>query len=126
MFCCFNRQYYGTHNGSESCSCTYIVIDTIHFYHTGDSLKQHQDGAFVTFDHGGRSDCASADNLKTGWWLKPDSTDKICTDLLDSNLNGEYKTDQLGDDAKYAGITWKDFKGEFTPLKETEMRLLEN
>ena len=85
---------------------------------TGDSLAVSHHQPFVTYDVTYRGDCAS--ELKTGWWIRPDSGH--CYELLETNLNGEYKTQMdCCQNAQFDGIIWKNFGGDRNSLKETKM-----
>ena len=102
------------------CQC----YDNAHVYililYSGDSLVASHHQAFVTYDVTYRGDCAG--ELKTGWWIKPDNGH--CYELLETNLNGEYKTQmECCQNVQFDGIIWKNFGGDRNSLKETKMSI---
>jgi hypothetical protein len=77
----------------------------------GDSLKYHNGRSFTTLDQDNdafpRRNCANKHS--GGWWYNK---------CIESNLNGKYNSTK-----NQQGVTWEQFKGRFTPLKFTEMKI---
>ncbi len=69
----------------------------------------------------------SSGNFRTGWWMNNvDRSTKYCYELLEANLNGDYKPnccDNGNQWPMYEGIVWKSWEGEYTSLQASEMSL---
>ncbi|XP_072040942.1 microfibril-associated glycoprotein 4-like isoform X2 [Amphiura filiformis] len=93
----------------------------------GDSLGKSNPGTFITHDHGSRPECANTLNLHTGWWFSNDTDGKNCYQLLESNLNGDYKAECCANahtvQDMYDGVVWKSWSDEYTSMKTTEMSI---
>ncbi|XP_072039737.1 microfibril-associated glycoprotein 4-like [Amphiura filiformis] len=93
----------------------------------GDSLAKSNPGTFLTHDHGSRIECASTLNLHTGWWFSNDRNGKDCHELLESNLNGDYKAACCANahtvQDMYDGVVWKSWSDEYTSMKTTDMSI---
>ncbi|XP_071963169.1 ficolin-2-like [Antedon mediterranea] len=91
----------------------YILTFGTYSGNAGDSLAEHNNQKFSTFDQDNDSSSRScAVDFKGAWWYGSDH---------DSNLNGLY----LGgiNSQSHQGVIWAHYKGDYYSLKTTVMKI---